>query len=65
MQFDLDETITLGGVAMTLRTAVAKVQEIPSSYRSLATIFRKGQPGILDIEAIDAIAESAVFSKAE
>ena len=46
---------------MTLRAAVAKVQAIPNGYRSLATIFRKGEPALLDIDAIDVIAHSPAF----
>ena len=61
MIFDPDEMVTLGGVPMTLRTAVARVQAIPSSYRSLATILRRGEPALLDIDAIDVIAKSSAF----
>jgi hypothetical protein len=61
MTFDPDEIVTLGGAPMPLRVAVAKVQAIPSSYRSLATIFRRGEPALLDIDAIEAIAASPAF----
>jgi hypothetical protein len=61
MTFDPDEVVTLGGAPMTLRAAVAKVQAIPNGYRSLATIFRKGEPSLLDIDAIDAIAHRLAF----
>lgn len=62
MAFDPEEIVTLGGAPMTLRRAVAKVHEIPQSYRSLATIFRRrGPPSILDIDAIEAIAFGPAF----
>jgi hypothetical protein len=59
--FDPDEIVSLGGAPMTLRAAVAKVQEIPAGYRSLATIVREGEPSLLDIDAIDAIAHRLAF----
>ena len=63
MMFDPEEIVTLGGAKMTLRGAVAKVIEIPQSYRNLATIFRQeGHPSILDIDAIEAIALSPAFA---
>jgi hypothetical protein len=61
MTFDPDEIVTLGWAPMTLRAAVIKVQAIPTEYRSLAVIVRKKEPAFLDIEAIDAIAQSPTF----
>jgi hypothetical protein len=61
MIFDPDEIVTLGGAPMTLRDAVARVQAIPASYRSLATIVHRGEPALLDIDAIEAIAVSPAF----
>lgn len=61
VSLDPDEIVTLGGASMTLRAAVARVQTIPSAYRSLATIARTGEQALLDIDAIDAIAQSKAF----
>jgi hypothetical protein len=57
MNYDPEEIVTLNGSAkMTLKSAVAKVMALPLQERDTATIFREGEPSILDATQIEAIA---------
>jgi|EndMetStandDraft_5_1072996.scaffolds.fasta_scaffold1457448_2 hypothetical protein len=54
MAFDPDEIVTLYGQGkMTLRTAVRKVLDLDPHDRTGATIFREGDPAILDLSEIE------------
>jgi len=62
MNYDPDEIVTLNGHAkMSLRTAVAKVMALPASERGTTTIFREGEPSILDASKIGEIANLPNF----
>jgi hypothetical protein len=62
MDYDPDEIVTLDGHAkMTLRTAVAKVMALSPQERATATIFREGEPPILDAAQIEGIAQLPGF----
>jgi hypothetical protein len=61
MSFDPDEDVTLNGAKMSLRDAVAKVMALPSDDRIGATIFRNGDPSMLDRAQIEDIADLIGF----
>jgi hypothetical protein len=61
MSFDPDEDVTLNGAKMTLRSAVAKVMALPPDDRIGVTIFRNGDPSILDRAQIEDIADLQGF----
>ena len=66
MDYDPDEIVTLHGHAkMTLKTAVAKVMALPPQERATATIFREGEPSILDAAQIEAIARIPGFENSK
>jgi len=57
MTFDPEEIVTLYGQGqMTLRTAVERVMTRDPMKQSAATIFREGEPSILDLAQIEKIA---------
>jgi hypothetical protein len=57
MRFDPEEIVTLYGQGqMTLRTAIRKVMTRPTLERAGATIFRTGEPSILDLAKIEQLA---------
>jgi hypothetical protein len=64
MSFDPDEDVTLNGAKMSLRSAVAKVMALPPDDRIGATIFRNGDPPILDRAQIEDIADLPGFEVA-
>jgi hypothetical protein len=61
MSFDPDEDVTLNGAKMSLRSAVAKVMALSPDDRMGATIFRNGEPPILDRAEIEDIADLPGF----
>jgi hypothetical protein len=57
MAFDPEEIVTLHGQGkMTLRTAVERVLTRNPQRELVATIFREGEPSILDLADIEKIA---------
>lgn len=65
-KLDLDEEVTLGGNGkMTLRSAVTKIMAAPIGERVIATIFREGEPSILDFPQIEAIASLPNFKMSD
>ncbi len=53
MTFDPDELVTLTNHgSMKLRSAVARAMVLPQEERDRATIARKGEPAILELEQI-------------
>lgn len=60
--YDPDEIVTLYGHGpMTLKTAVTRVMALPPQERATATIFREGEPPILDATQIEAVARLPGF----
>ncbi|MDN3278822.1 hypothetical protein QWJ07_31485 [Frankia sp. RB7] len=57
--FDPDEIVTLDGAKMTLRKAVARATSLPSN--ALVSVFREGEPPILDRPQLDALARDPAF----
>lgn len=57
MAFDPEEIVTLYGQGrMTLRTAVERVMTRDPLKQPTATIFREGDPSILDLAQIEKVA---------
>jgi hypothetical protein len=57
MKFDPEEIVTLHGQGkMTLRTAVERVLTRNPQTESVPTIFREGEPPILELAQIEKIA---------
>ncbi len=57
MTFDPEEIVTLHGQGkMTLRTAVERVLTRNPQTKSVPTIFREGEPSVLDLAQIEKIA---------
>jgi hypothetical protein len=61
MNYDPDEDVTLNGAKMSLRSAVAKVMALSPDDRMGVTIFRNGEPPILDRAEIEDIADLPGF----
>jgi len=62
LNYDPDEdVVTLNGAKMSLQSAVAKVMALPPDDRMGATIFRNGEPPILDRAEIEDIADLPGF----
>jgi hypothetical protein len=61
MAYHPEEIVTLNGAKMTLRTAVRNVMALPPDQRATNSIFREGEPSILDREQIEAIAALPLF----
>jgi hypothetical protein len=54
MTFDPEEIVTLHGQGkMTLRTAVERVLTRNPQTKSVPTIFREGEPSVLDLAQIE------------
>jgi hypothetical protein len=64
MTYDPDEDVTFNRAKMSLRGAVAKVMALPPDDRIGATIFRNGEPPILDRAEIEEIADLPGFQDA-
>jgi hypothetical protein len=61
MEYDRDQIVSLNGAQMTFKTAIAKVMALPPGERVKFTIFREGEPPILDAAQIEAIAQLPGF----
>jgi hypothetical protein len=58
MSFDPDEIVSTSDTVgpVTLRTAVRQLMAKPPSERTISTVYRSGEPPILDSKQIEALA---------
>lgn len=62
MKYDPEEIVTLnGGAKMTLRSAVASIMKLPTDQRAGNSVFREGEPSILDVKQIEELAALPQF----